>query len=203
MELSWFSESYLFPPSVRANRVVLLPLWADWRSIRPISLRNSEINMRNEIKNYFVANGTESACGQTALFHLKRYNYQSSLSNKCLFSFKKRVTIRASGDEFLLRVLPWGFGHLAQRRFIDPRSEGQWPRWWAIREQKGRDMSNRSNKRSFRHFPGLTWPQKTEAQRSEWSLLIGEPKVRKKRRDVGAREGRAVWAFHSSSRSLK
>lgn len=46
-------------------------------------------------------------------------------------------------------------------------------------------MSNRSHKRSARHFPGLTWPQKTAAQRSEWRLLIGEPKVRKKRRDLG------------------
>lgn len=81
------------------------------------------------------------------------------------------------------------FGRLEQRRVGDLRSEGQRPWWWAIREQKGRDMSNRSHKRSARHFPGLTWPQKTGPQRSEWRLLIGEPKVRKKRRDLGMEGG--------------
>lgn len=42
-------------------------------------------------------------------------------------------------------------------------------------------MSNHSNKRSVQHISGMTLPQKREIHSSEWRLLIGEPKVTKKR----------------------
>lgn len=49
------------------------------------------------------------------------------------------------------------------------------------KKEKARDMSNHSNKRSVQHISGMTLPQKREIHSSEWRLLIGEPKVTKKR----------------------
>lgn len=77
---------------------------------------------------------------------------------------------------------------MCQRREV----RGTVHRWWAIREQKGRDMSNNSNKRSVQHISGMTQPQKRCVRCSEWRVLIGEAKVTKKRRVWGG----TMWSFY-------
>lgn len=103
---------------------------------------------------------------------------------------------------FSQKALIWPFlCHLAEQ-CLSGEVRGTVSRWWwAIRhtpppptppkKSQGQEMSNHSNKRSVQHISGMTLAQKREVHGSEWRLLIGEPKVTKKRpgKDGGGGQG--------------
>lgn len=133
----------------------------------------------------------------------ERHNYQSSLPNKFFFFFlirkvsrsgRRPIRARRWKKKILVRVLPWGFA--------DVWSSDASVTWG--QRDSGPDDGLLENKRAETWVTAptkgppdtfLAWRghKRRGAQRSEWRLLIGEPKVRKKRRDLvgGGGWGRA------------